>query len=62
MRQMPPADELADIRTQIARLRLREAELTQAMLAAPGAPLNRSRPGWPIQRQGQAAQPALARH
>lgn len=55
MRQIPPADELAEIRSQIARLRAREAELSTILLAVPPLPLHRARPGWPIQRQGTQA-------
>ena len=61
MRHLPPADELVDIRAQIARLRAREVELNALVLAAPAAPLRRGRPGWPIRRQ-PAAEAAPIRH
>jgi len=35
MPKLHPADELADLRTEIARLRLRETQLRRAILAAP---------------------------
>ena len=46
MRLIHPADELADIRGEIARLKAREA----ALRALPGTIRAAPRPGWPIQR------------
>lgn len=53
LRSPNPADELADIRAEIARLQQRE-HLLLAKLAAGGAPREPApgqRTGWPIQRQ-----------
>lgn len=61
MHHLPPADELVDIRAQIARLRAREVELNALVLSAPAAPLRRARPGWPIRRQ-PAAEATPIRH
>ncbi|MCB6176794.1 hypothetical protein LHP98_01460 [Rhodobacter sp. Har01] len=52
-----PADELADVRAQIARLRSREVALSAQLLLTPLAPLRSPRPGWPIQRQMPAETP-----
>ena len=47
-----PTDELFDIRAEIARLKLREAALSQVSLAAQAGQIQpRSRPGWPIHRE-----------
>lgn len=46
MHLIRPADELADIRSEIARLKAREA----ALRALPGTIRATPRPGWPIQR------------
>lgn len=45
---MSTADELADLRAEIERLRAREAVLLARMTSAPPPP---PRPGWPIQRE-----------
>lgn len=37
--RLPPADELAEVRAEIARLRLREAQLKDRLLHAPPAAL-----------------------
>lgn len=48
MHRLSPADELAEIRAKIARLRKREAILNGLIDAQPMLPIQR--PGWPIRR------------
>ncbi|NUB43607.1 hypothetical protein GEU84_004355 [Fertoebacter nigrum] len=49
MRNLGPADELAAIRAEIARLEAR-ADTLRALLQTAAAPLSPTRPGWPIRR------------
>ncbi len=55
MQKQSLADELSDLRDEIARLQRRETELRLALLAVPeeDVPLMRvtPRPGWPIRRE-----------
>lgn len=61
MRRLNPADELAEIRAEIARLQRREAALEAAILRDPpvagGAQPVPLRPGWPIRRSAQSSLP-----
>ncbi|MDR7125643.1 hypothetical protein [Pseudotabrizicola sp. 4114] len=43
------ADELAEVRAQLARLQQRELQLQEAIYRADGTPAP-LRPGWPIRR------------
>jgi hypothetical protein len=47
--RLPLAEELADIRAEIARLRRRERALASIEHSFPVVPV--FRPGWPIQRK-----------
>jgi hypothetical protein len=49
---MAPADELAEIRAEIARLKLREARLVEEVAENAVKPLVRA--GWPIVRQASS--------
>jgi hypothetical protein len=51
MYTLSPADELADIRAEMARLKAREAVVYALLLSTQTFPLQR--PGWPIQRDVQ---------
>jgi hypothetical protein len=60
---MPPiatdlsaTDELIEVRAMIARLKRREAQLALMVELGEPAPVFVPRPGWPIARQGIAAQ------
>ena len=52
------ANELAEIRAELARLHLREAHLQEALFRADGVPAP-LRPGWPIRRVSGVADTAL---
>ncbi len=52
MTRLSLADELADIRTEIARLQRREVTLTSMAHDFPVFPVFRR--GWPVPRRGQA--------
>ena len=49
MQGSSPVNELSDVRAEIARLKLREASLSEGILAPPI--VSRRRPGWPIHRE-----------
>ena len=49
MQGSSPVNELSDVRAEIARLKLREARLSEGILAPPI--VSRRRPGWPIHRE-----------
>jgi hypothetical protein len=51
MYTLSPADELADIRAEMARLKMREAVVCAMLLTQQAFPAQR--PGWPIQRDVQ---------
>jgi hypothetical protein len=53
MHKPSPADELAEVRAELARLRKREAMLSALIDATPALPAQR--PGWPIRRDLQQA-------
>ena len=53
MPSLSPADELFEIRVELARLQARETRLCAALQqTAQDHPLPSHRPGWPIRRDG----------